>query len=884
MLQAGKSPSPSPVTNKSPPSITKVDKYTIRVDGKDYTVSPNQQASFITKMGGNPATVSQGISGSSSSGAVTQTPSNVQGGSSVITQSFKGQPQSQTYYNQQGNKVAEVNFLAGAGAYFGGGETYKFASKSGDVTTITPTGFTITTQQPQMLSPQMAQVSDALGNSNVPNFEIKGQPYYVPAPFGGGKSKGYGVGVGETGGAVIEYKTEGDIANFLSKTSPFTYVFPSSIKSYEAQFYKSAIIGVEKHPVKTAIVFGAGVLSAGIAPLFAGAGGVAGALFEGASYTLPVIYVGSKAAQLTAEPTGTGRVAILGETTSTELLPALAGYGVGTLNPYKLESATIKATTTQGVEVPYRGIGLRTGEGAGKPLVGWTSSKGVTFGTPNSISFEGNVIEFQPMTGSQTAIFKSNIGSFITKPSQRLVEGLAISPELQQEFAIKGIEAEYQLRGQQSIFTNDNLLNTGTERLTSKAVGNVLDFSKEYGGVPYGSFSSRPQLASGVVRPVGDIDIHFDTTSEKALGVLTSKALSAVKSSGMRARIPIEEPFTIETFKGGQWTKAIELKGVGIGATPEQVVPGQAFGYNLDISKNTIDVGNYKIASIVGESQRKLAASVAIRDEGALGVTHTGRFKDVPDFFRIIYTQTESAKSMGLSAGKGESFLQLAEKLGVNYKTGAPVSFPITSSSSAGSYGYSSVGLISVGLVSPFVKGSGSPSSTASYKLYPSPSKLFSPSPSLSLDLSPSPSPSPTSYKFSPSPSPSPSSSPSPYSFSPSLSPSPSPSPYSISPSPSPSPYSYLAIPSPSPFPSGFPRINFGDVLTSRKFGAKARRKYTPSFDALLKGIRGKAPKSQAKLALGTRPVPKGFKWEFGRNKMPKMANVFKKLKGAFKW
>ena len=57
----------------------------------------------------------------------------------------------------------------------------------------------------------------------------------------------------------------------------------------------------------------------------------------------------------------------------------------------------------------------------------------------------------------------------------------------------------------------------------------------------------------------------------------------------------------------------------------------------------------------------------------------------------------------------------------------------------------------------------------------------------------------------------------------------------------------------------------FGEDIGSRPIrGKKRRSKYTPSFDALLFNIRGKQPKG-IETGLRTRPIPKGYKWSFGR-------------------
>jgi hypothetical protein len=62
--------------------------------------------------------------------------------------------------------------------------------------------------------------------------------------------------------------------------------------------------------------------------------------------------------------------------------------------------------------------------------------------------------------------------------------------------------------------------------------------------------------------------------------------------------------------------------------------------------------------------------------------------------------------------------------------------------------------------------------------------------------------------------------------------------------------------------PAVFPLVpSFDFGMTARKFRGKQRKKYTPSFEALIFGIRGKAPKRIT--GLETRPITKGFSFAF---------------------
>jgi len=64
-----------------------------------------------------------------------------------------------------------------------------------------------------------------------------------------------------------------------------------------------------------------------------------------------------------------------------------------------------------------------------------------------------------------------------------------------------------------------------------------------------------------------------------------------------------------------------------------------------------------------------------------------------------------------------------------------------------------------------------------------------------------------------------------------------------------------------------FPKLKkfgFEEALKSGKIRIRKLRRYVPSVEALFKKIRGKKPKSPITLAIGTRPIPKGFKWYKG--------------------
>ena len=70
------------------------------------------------------------------------------------------------------------------------------------------------------------------------------------------------------------------------------------------------------------------------------------------------------------------------------------------------------------------------------------------------------------------------------------------------------------------------------------------------------------------------------------------------------------------------------------------------------------------------------------------------------------------------------------------------------------------------------------------------------------------------------------------------------------------------------PFLFNTPKLNFDWGIGSRTIkGKKGRRKYTPSYEALVFNIKGSIPRG-VETGQRVRPIPKGFKWEFGKFKL----------------
>ena len=455
-----------------------------------------------------------------------------------------------------------------------------------------------------------------------------------------------------------------------------------------------------------------------------------------------------------------------------------------------------------------------------------------------------------------------------------LVEGKEISPELQQEFAVKGTSALRELSNVRSkYFSKEALVEMGTKRMTPAEAKVVYEGIGKKGGKVFGSFASRAELKPELWREVGDIEGMFSIESEAVLQSTVKDIFGNLKKvSKSKLRIDPESPFHIEKFTEGKWEKIAEFKGKGIGEG--DVAPERAFGFDLWSKKDFQKRLGTSSAMVRGELKRKAAASIGVRQDRALGVAHKGRFKDVPDYFRHVETLAESKKGF---TPKAREFLKLKEKLGIEYGTGKAKFEILPSRRVSPSIKFSKI---------PFVKYYSSkkspipskkqptqlspspsmrPSKSPSFK---SPSRFISPSPSMRPSRSPSISPSrkaSPSFKspFSPSRR-SPYTSPNKYispsrkgspsrKASPSLSPSPSMSPY-LSPSPSVSPY---VSPSVTSYYSYFTTKKTDDEITlipdielprlerkeKKKKKPKQEFRYTPSVSAITFKIFGKAPK-----------------------------------------
>lgn len=459
----------------------------------------------------------------------------------------------------------------------------------------------------------------------------------------------------------------------------------------------------------------------------------------------------------------------------------------------------VRVPTETGEAVLFRGLKFEAKQTA-FPLIGEAEGRPVFGKFPEvkeTITIEGTLKKgtvFQPETVFQTKFFEKSAEKLITEPSEMLVSKKTIVPETQQKVFREFIELERIVEGQRSAFISEEVLKSGTERLTPQGVQATLEFAQKEGGIPFGSFATRPQLKQELGRSVRDIDIQFERAKPEQLQASAQRLVTELQKRGEKARISPESPFQIETLREGEFVKAIEIKAKGISdGSPE--VSARALGFRTDIGRDIEVIGKTEVAGIAGESKRKLAGSLMFSQRGAIGVAHVGRFKDVPDFLRIAKTQLESARIRRTlpetKIRRGEEIISgISTELGIDLSR-EPLSIDLSLPSRR---------MVKVRRSSPFPSPrisprarspispiSRSPLIRPSPSIIPSSSSFISPRPSSISSLSPiAPSASPF---ISPSVK-SPTSSIGSISQIPSPSPTPSKSPFgSISPSPSVSPF-----------------------------------------------------------------------------------------------
>ena len=523
------------------------------------------------------------------------------------------------------------------------------------------------------------------------------------------------------------------------------------------------------------------------------------------------------------------------------------------VNPKNLERLPFKVPEPK--EVPFGKVVGVSVSGKGhvllyRDILGKSTS---LFKVPKEINVPkllGKTKEFQPTTFSGAKVFKENLPTFIKEPAILLEEGKKVPVNVQIERASLSLEATRELRKIKIPRPKEQPLKQGTQLLTVEETKAALNLNLPEKKIVMGSGARYDILHPEVKTKLPhDIDLVIKNMGDEArLAEITKLGKTAFeKVSKEKFRVPEAEPYTIEKFVNGKWEKVQEFKGKGIGAGDE--VPAKAFGYDLDLMKDTQKVSKrLEISASRMEMKRLLAASVGIRGERQLGVTHAGRVKDVPNFAKIIYSQMEYAKSLGKKTPAAEKLIAHFEKTGVDFKLkeGEFITQVAEPKSPKGKspfmVSHSFKNSLRTNLDTQKLSNDISKRIQSSAKLKTSSALSRSVSSALSKKINVSRLISPSVSVSARSPSPR---SPSPYA-------SPSPSPKSPSPfSPSPSPvinFKWSPIISPSPELSGG-----GFRMPKFKTPARVRQAYNPDFTARALGITMKATQKNIQRAMNKR-------------------------------
>jgi hypothetical protein len=620
--------------------------------------------------------------------------------------------------------------------------------------------------------------------------------------------------------------------------------------------------------------------------------------------------------EFTGIPSAIGRgyaytSAVLPRTASVLKYGAIGGltglYGLGKVNEYSSTSFkpefwtktagevsgftlyTMSATGNLGYEQITKTPEGKTEYGSyqifGKPIATKTPT-GWEFGYPKEFNVGASTADlttrgFQPDTKVGLNFYNKFKGTYLPENLQMLestttgalktsyktkVAGGEWDLTKSKSFSSTGMTPEAQKWLIQDIQSSGLTYYGGTKpKFTFEGLGNALigRGTERY----YGSVTIRS--AKGINREVGDIDKLMRGSAIKDAG----RIYNELKIRGADVKWNADTGL-IQVRSGKDYVNLFDIHGADL---PDLNVGDRPFGFKSQKTTPSYLSGQPLPTQTLTESTaQKIAGAFEIRTDVATGKwtfqPRTGQEKSITDLPNMLtrIAEVSSPDKRGVVLGAIENYINIQKTRypNIQFRTSEninPLTTPVLNDVGTGVI-LSSGGKLSSSFKLRGYASSNAPSSSvtpSSFSLSSLSTSVFrvSASPSASLSPSPSPSPSSSPYYFSPSPSPSPSIFPSPsISPSPSMSPSPSPSP-SFSPSPF-SPVGWANFPS-----FGFDEGNLG----TRKYKGKQRKKYTPSFEALVGFAKGSTSKKTRFTGLEVRGIPKGFTFANNKFKIPRL-------------
>ena len=175
-----------------------------------------------------------------------------------------------------------------------------------------------------------------------------------------------------------------------------------------------------------------------------------------------------------------------------------------------------------------------------------------------------------------------------------------------------------------------------TSALGEKGVLVVKEFAKTQDATIFGSFPQQAKILPEFIREVGDIDIKVSGSTKNA-GILAKGLTTDLIKAGETARISPKEVTSIETLRGGEFIKAVELKTKEMGEL--EVLKGEVGEsvLGLKIQQPRIKIEGIKSTKLSEQGLAKGSSIFTLRkgESGFEIMPKPKRVKDIADFFSV---------------------------------------------------------------------------------------------------------------------------------------------------------------------------------------------------------------------------------------------------------
>lgn len=340
-----------------------------------------------------------------------------------------------------------------------------------------------------------------------------------------------------------------------------------------------------------------------------------------------------------------------------------AKLGLPTL---QLESLTIPVS--EGKAIAWRGITVEA-VGKGWPVVGVKEGR-LVFGTkPINLAAADLSRGFIVETPAQTRIIAASIDDYYGG-TEAAKFGLFRDIVSQTETTPSAF-----VRGQ---FIKE------TKTLSPEGVGEVIKFTKEQGGLLYGSFPSRSQMPKDLARVAGDIDIQLSGSQQEAEAA-AQVLVGRLRLLGEDVRVSPDKPSLVQVKIRGETYNAVDIHSAADALSDlssPSVASKRAFGFAL--GQEPVSIEGVRTMPLSEQGVRKGASIFTLRTEGLGPASH--RLKDIPDFFAVqealIRSKRFGQQSLMTKLGELKSYYP-EELFGRPSKVNIPVADELVGGSSS---------------------------------------------------------------------------------------------------------------------------------------------------------------------------------------------------------